>query len=242
MSRKVLFMVMLIAIVLISAGTPLPASAGGAARIWLVHGIHGQDVGQAAVQYPLDVWIDGAGCVSRNLVFMGVKGPIAVPPGTLTIKYSPASKASPCSQPAVFTGSISVEGGGAYSVVTYLNGAGAQTVSTYPMDLSRSTRNNGKARYTFVHAAYSGAVDVFKRQKGTTKNVLAVNDLYNGQAASYMDRSGQWKYWFNAADSGAVLHGPMVLNTKTHYAYFIFLVGSANHGHFTASFSVSTKR
>jgi hypothetical protein len=240
MLKKTPLMIALVLAVLFSGLVPGGAKAGPTALVWFVHGISGLDVGQTTMQYPVDVWVEGVGCVLKNFMFMNTAGPFALPSGNFNVLYSPANIANPCSQAAVLSAPLYLIDNGAYTVIAHLSEGGGATVSTTRNIVTRTTNQNGKSRFTFVNAAASGPIDVFARPH-LRQSILVANDLANGQSVIFSAKAGKWKYWFTDASSTYVLHGPMLLQTRTANAYFFFLVGSAANGYYTASYSVNTR-
>jgi hypothetical protein len=242
MKKTIIYVAVMLAIIISSIG-PIQAKAApdGTALIWLVHGVNGRDKSSDFMQYPVDISIDAVGCVRSNMMFMGTSGPIAIPSGPHTISVSPANP-SPCSQAAFAGVPFNFEAGQAYSVVFHLDSAGNRVVSVILMDLTHNTSYNGKSRFTVMNAAYSPPVDLFIRLKKTnrTQTTKIANDMYKTQYIVYMGRSGSWKWWFTDASGANYILAPVLWNTQTHYAYFVFLVGSAANGYYTASFSVKT--
>ncbi len=241
MKKKLVFLAIILTVALAGL-VPGAAMAASGSRLWLVHGVNGLDMGSAAMQYPVDIAVDELGCVAPRMMFMRATGGWALSAGWHTVTISPAN-ASPCSQAPIATANLYFDPGVPFTVVFYLNSAGAPTISNLPMDLTHKTSYNGKSRFTVMNAAYSAPVDLFIRLKNgnRTQTVKIANDLGSGQSLTYMGRSGSWKWWFTDAASANNILAPVLWKTRTHYAYFIFLVGSPANGYYTASFSINTK-
>lgn len=246
MKQTTLYLALVIAILLAVAlpGGVLAAAPGGPVppiptRIWLVHGISGLDMGSVYIQNPLDFLIGGVGCY-KSMMFMKTFGPIQVQPGTYTIAVAPAKPSAPCTEAPILTTVVTITAGQNITAVAHLDANGARRISTYGMDLFRTTSLNGKSRFNVANTAFTGPVDMYIRPQGRITERVA-NDLYNPAMVSYTAWSGKWKWWFSDTTGKILLLGPMQLNTVTHYAYFFFLVGSQANGIYTASFSVNTK-
>lgn len=228
-----------LALTLLVAGfAPMTARALPPALIYVVHGINGLDMGQPLMQYPLDVSISGVGCVLSNFMFMRSAGPISVEPGNYTINFSPAS-ATPCSNPAILTRTFFVEYDKVYTVVAHLDAGGAPTASQFWFDVSHTTSDNGKSRFTIVNAAWGPTVDAYAKLKKKPTSVK-LSGLTNGGGITFQGKAGNLKLWFTPTGSSSRLYGPMDMKTAKFHHYFIALVGSATNGYYSASFSVNT--
>ena len=257
MKRQIWFVALIIVIVLaaLAPATAMAADPAGRprrgrvapgrvapaqTRIWLVHGISGLDMGSAYMQYPLDFKVDGVGCYP-NMMFTRTFGPIKLQqPGTYAVSISAANPGAPCSSAPIAVVPVTLQRGEGFTVVAHLDAAGVRRLTPYWMELGRTTNLNGKSRFNAANTALIGPVDLIIRPQGR-RDLVAANDLYNPGMINFNARSGQWKWWFTDSAGTTTLLGPMVLNTKTHFAYFFFLVGSQANGLYTASFSVNTK-
>ncbi len=244
MLKKTSLMIALILAVLAGGVFPGGAQAapdGPTALIWLVHGVNGLDMGNTVSQYPLDIWVEGVGCIVKNTMFMNVAGPYRLPSGNFRVRYSVANLANPCSTTPLLETNLYLIDNGAYNIVAHLGAGGGLALSSFRVNLTRTTNNNGKARFNIANTTSLAAIDVFARPYLRKADVIA-NDLGNGQMLSFLGKSGKWKVWFTDASGVTTLNGPMLLQTRSSYAYFIFLVGSATNGFYTISFSANTRR
>jgi hypothetical protein len=240
MNKKTSLITFLILALLASAIVPQKASAAGPTAIYIVHGINGVDMGQTAMEYDVDVWISGVGCVRSRLQFLGVIGPFNLASGNYTIAFSPANLALPCSNAPLVSGVFFFDNLRFYTVIMHLNTLGAPVISSYVHDVYHTTNNNGKARITVVHAANAGPVDVYLKPNAKP-TVRIAHYLSNGNSSMIKAFAKKMKLWMTWPDSTAVIYGPMYLQTAKFYHYFIYLVGSTTNGLYTTSFSVYTR-
>ena len=237
--KTVLFTCLILALVA-STFVPQKVNAAGPTAIYIVHGINGVDKGQPAMEYDVDVWISGVGCVRSRLQFLGVIGPFNLAPGNYTIAFSPANLALPCSNAPLISGVFFFDNLRFYTVIMHLNTLGAPVITPYVHDVYHTTNNNGKARITVVHAANAGPVDVYLKPSAKP-TVRIAHYLSNGYASMVKTFAGKMKLWMTGPDSTAVIYGPMYLQTAKFHHYFVYLVGSTTHGLYTTSFSVYTR-
>ncbi|MBO9327388.1 MAG: DUF4397 domain-containing protein, partial [Roseiflexus sp.] len=97
--RSFTVLVALVAVALASFISPTPAQAAGSAKVYVVHGIPGRDLGLQP-SLPVDVSVDGA-CALTRFKYTNTVGPIELPAGLYNIKIhlSPSLSTPPCSGP-----------------------------------------------------------------------------------------------------------------------------------------------
>lgn len=238
---KRLIMAILAAALVAAAGPQTPGSAQippRPAMFYFLNGINGLDVGATLMQNPMDISIDGVGCVKAGLQFRAYSGAYQLPEGVYTLNFSPAA-ADPCTNPAAFSKAVSLVSGRNYVIISALRANGLPTVRSYRYNLSHTTNDNGMARFTLVHAAKIGTVNTYLVAR-RVRLPMVYRLLSPGSGSTFQSRAVGYNLTYKLRGSNQPLFQRVVLNTSKFHHYFIALVGSPENGFYTASFSVNT--
>lgn len=230
--KVVLFSVLVLALV-VASFSPAQAAAKDA-KVYVIHGINGQDLG-SGMDFPVDINIAGVGCALTNFVFRDVAGPVALPAGTYQISISPANPGNPCGNAPALSAPFTFAKGKTYTVIAHLTGAGSPTASLF----LNGTKNVGnfKSRIFLAHTAYAPAVDIYLTRDGSTKTL---NNVENGVSAALNVKSGTWDIALKLAGTDTTVFN-VTLPAMSRMAYFNYVVGSATNGLYLVGWSTPTK-
>ncbi len=143
-----------------------------AARVGLVHGINGKDLGLSEA-LPVDVEVNGV-CSLIGVTFRTVLNARPLQEGTYDVKIRVGGGA-PCAGPvAVNAPGLRVERGNYYTVAAHLDAAGKPTATLFRDDIATTTQATLVAR----HTANFGAVDIL------FNGAVAFAGVRNGQSGS----------------------------------------------------------
>lgn len=235
---KRLLIAVLIAALMAAAIPPAAAPAQAPALFYLLNGINGLDIGGVVMQNPMDISIDGVGCVKKSLQFRGYAGPYALPQGVYTVNFAPAA-ADPCTNPPAFSRALTLTGGKNFVIMSALRANGLPIVRSYPYNVSHKTSDNGMSRFTLAHGAKTGTVSASLIAR-KVRLPAVYRTLTPGIGYTFQSRAGGYNLTYTPKGSTRPLFQRVVLNTAKFHHYFIALVGSPTNGFYTASFSVNT--
>lgn len=206
-------------------------ASAGKARVYVVHGIPGLDLGLDPT-LPVDVEVNGA-CAIKNFQFGQVVGPLRLPANTYTVAIRLHDPTGNCGG-AVAIGPVDLkfEAGLSYTVIAHLTDAGAPTASLFTNDLGPNTL--GRSRLIVHHTAWAPAVDVtVSRDPNNTRPKLFIGDFANGDQA--MAQFWPGRYYVSLAPAGTVIpvFGPVRLPLRPFNTYLVYAVGSLTNNTFT---------
>lgn len=211
------------------------AAAQGTAKVYVVHGIPGLDIG-ADPALPVDVVINGA-CAITNFQFGQVVGPVELPADTYSVAIQLYDATGNCGG-AVAIGPVDLpfEAGKIYTVIAHLTDAGAPTASLFTNDLGPT--GPGNTRLIVHHTAWAPEVDVTVARDPyappqAKAPKLFVGDFANGDQVQADVRPGTWYVSLAPAGSGMTLIGPVPVELEPFTGYLVFAVGSLENGTFT---------
>jgi hypothetical protein len=234
--KRFTLLALVFALVLSTFGFATPAAAapeaGRKAKVYVIHGIPGQDLGLDAA-LPVDILVNDAICLLKGFEFGKIKGPVSLDGGTYNFKISPANADAPCSNAAVITADVPFTAGENATVIAHLTEAGAPTASKFINDVSEGARM--RARLTVRHTAAAPAVDL-----GVA---IPVGDLTLGTKIAGLANPEQvgpvniFPYTYEVtlypAGSDTAVFGPVSLRLRSRTAYFVYAVGSLANNTFT---------
>jgi hypothetical protein len=155
------------------------------AGVTVIHGIPGKDLGLDPA-LPVDIYVDGLGCVLEDVIFGAISDRLAVPPGDYDIEVRlAADDVEPCEGgTAISAPAVPFAPGERATVIAHLTEGGAIQASKFTNDLSAPDRY-WKGRASIHHLAAAPAVDVavWRRSYWWFNRVLALFGVVNGDAA-----------------------------------------------------------
>jgi len=212
------------------ATAPAAHAASGTASFLVVHGIPGRDVAPTLdPALPVDVQVNGALCLLKNLTFGDIAGPFDVPAGTYSVAISLANPIAPCSNSPVISANVTLTAGEFGAIVAQLSSAGAPTAGVYPVDVT--SVGAGKQRFITVHAADAPAVSVRVVSLGKSPE----NAKFILQPGTVNDSSVPTRDRFAATVQapGGATFGPYVVSGGDQSLFFLAAVGNASTGSVT---------
>jgi hypothetical protein len=230
---------LVLSLVLASFGPAQAGKNGGTpasqdAKIYVIHGINGMDLG-APMDLPVDIFVGGVGCALTAFPFRQVAGPVALPGGTYNIQISLANPSAPCSNAPVIAGDFTFDAGATYTVIAYLTADGAPTAGQFLNDVSYTGR--GKTRVSLAHTAFAPEVDIYLKSNHVSQ---VLEDVPNGAFASLSLRPGRYTATLKLANTDTTVLGPANFIFKPGISYFTYVVGSATNGLYAVSYEVRT--
>lgn len=230
-----LFLVMVLLLssfVFVSPAGATSTTSAKEARVYVIHGIAGQDLG-ADPKLPVDVLVNDSICLLKGFTFGEIKGPVKLAEGTYNFKISLANAEKPCSNAPVIEADVPFAANENATVIAHLTEAGAPTASKYVNDVSRILPM--MSRLTVRHTAEAPAVDLGVEVKlGDLPFTTKVAGLSNPNQAGPVNIPAM-RYSVNLypAGSDTAVFGPVVLKLAPRTAYFVYAVGSLPKGSFT---------
>lgn len=203
-----------------------------AARIFVVHGINGLDLG-APAEFPVDVSVDGA-CALPNFQFGQITDGILLPPGTYEIAIRPANLISPCAEtPVLGPLSLTFDNKKSYAVVAFLTDSGAPTAGVYELNTSMIRR--GFSRIIAFHTAYAPTVDLRlgRNLVQLPQRSILVPNFSNSMMVSADVASGRTQAGLYLPGTYTVAFGPASLTLLRQSITLVFAVGNLSNGTFT---------
>ncbi len=221
--------------------TAVFAAAQDGAKVYIVHGVPGPDVGAPDIPFfPVDVLIDDVLTI-QNFELGRVMGPVAFTPGPdihkVTVKR--AKPEDPGNGELVMEAAdLMFEAGRNYSVVVHLNADGSGvTASVFENTFGpayRTKRDNAgrnKPRLIIHNTAAAGPTDILATRQNPDSSggpKMDVSGLENdGVSQAIADvRPGSWILWIGAYGTGERIYGPWQIELKPFTTYLIYPVGS----------------
>lgn len=211
------------------------AAAQNPAKVYVVHGIPGIDLGLPNA-LPVDVAINGA-CAITNFQFGQIVGPVDLPADTYSVAIQLYDETGNCGG-AVAIGPVDLtfEAGKIYTVIAHLTDAGAPTASLFTNDLGPT--GPGNTRLIVHHTAWAPEVDVTVARDPYAPSYaktpkLVVGDFANGDQAMADVRPGMWYVSLAPAGTGVTVIGPVPVELEPFTGYLVYAVGSLTNNTFT---------
>ena len=158
------------------------SSLASAADVYVVHGIPGDDIGQANM-LPVDLAVDTV-CTAQNVMLGAVAGPLTVATGER--KFDLSLSDGSCTGVAAVSGRFDFAVGETAIVVAHLDQNGVPRLSKFTVDTGAIA--DGNARVAVIHAANAPMVDIRIREDVKKKPAKAkLNDLANGEQTRAID-------------------------------------------------------
>jgi hypothetical protein len=207
------------------AGLSHPVNAADSnAYLYIAHAASGRNISSTTnPAYPVDVSVAGI-CVAKGASFGDIQGPFTGTAGTYVVKVSVANVASPCGNPAVFTGTAALQAGKAYLTVLTLDASNHVLGQLFAVNVSAVP--SGKGRTAVFNATLSELGAVLKDENGSTvgsanvaPGAVLVSDNVAGMYAATIYVTGA-----RTAATGPV---PVTLSSKNLYLYV--LAGAASN-------------
>ncbi|ABU58714.1 DUF4397 domain-containing protein [Roseiflexus castenholzii] len=180
--RSFVMLAALIALALASLISTAPAQAAGNAKVYVVHGIPGRDLGLQP-SLPVDVSVNGA-CALTRFKYTDTVGPIELPAGSYDIKIHLSASLStpPCSGPVAVAATVPFASGENATIVAHLTDSGAPTASKFMNDVTPASAGNG--RIMARHTAPLPPVDLIVKTFSSPATLAVIPNLANGQQVS----------------------------------------------------------
>lgn len=231
---KVLSRLVLALSALVPFAVPAQAAGDDPARVMVVHGIPGDDLGLDRA-LPVDVSVDGA-VILAGFEFGEFAGPLDLPAGTYNIEIRLANADDPgTNDPPVIAGDFSFDAGEFASVVAHFDADMGLTASKFTNDFSYP--GFLRSRALIHHTAAAPEVDISLRRLGFFPDGAFLEDVPNGAQANLSVLFGFYDFGVNVANTDVqVLGGRGLLLPR--FAYLAYVVGSAE----TGSLQIITKR
>lgn len=211
------------------------AAAQDPAKVYVIHGIPGIDLG-ADPALPVDVVINGA-CAITNFQFGQVVGPVELPADTYSVAIQLHDPSGQCGGGvAIGPVDLTFDAGKIYTVIAHLTADGAPTASLFTNDLGPTGR--GMSRLIVHHTANAPAVDVTVARDPyappqAKAPKLFVGDFANGDQVMTEVRPGTWYVSLAPAGVPMTVVGPAAVELEPFTAYLIYAVGSLENMTFT---------
>ncbi len=240
--RRGVSYVTLVGIFVLASFLPSPQTA----KVYVIHGIPGIDVGAEDPNYPVDMSFNGM-CAIRDFTFGQVLGPFVADADPTAYEVNVRESAAvPCTGEEILslTG-LRFKDKKIYSIIVHLNEFGTSVTASVFEDAfgpdvvvkaSKWLRRNNP-RLIIHHSAAVGPVDVFvNRQNVKNKGSAAfsLSEFANdGESQGIVDlRPGSWVMaWANTGMNP--FYGPFQLELRPFRSFLIFAVGSITNGTFT---------
>ncbi len=150
------------------------ASSGNTGNLKVVHGITGDDLGLSR-HLPVDVEVDGVGCILTHFTFGSKSDWFELPAGAYDIKVR-LSDGKCTGTVAVDAPGVPLQAGEYATVIAHLTEDNKATATKFTNDLSASP--SGEGRFVAHHTAAAGAVDI--DVFGFRKSGLSLSGVTNG--------------------------------------------------------------
>ncbi|HEY8489429.1 MAG TPA: DUF4397 domain-containing protein [Dehalococcoidia bacterium] len=204
----------LLAVAAVAATAVGAAGQAGTGTVTVVHGVPG---------LPVDVYVNDQRTLT-NFQPGTITDPLQLPAGTYRIAVRPAG-ADPASPPAI-SGSAVLNAGDNVSIVAHLTEGGDPTLTVFANNVSALPA--GQARVTVRHTAAAAAVDVL------VNGQPAIRGLTNPNEATATLAAGTYQVAVAPAGTTSPVIGPLSLTFQDGTAYFVYAIGGADKGGFTA--------
>ena len=198
------------------------------ALVTVIHGITGEDVG-GSPELPVDVHVEGLGCVLRDFQFGEVSPRLDVPPGSYDIEVRLSD--GDCGGPvAVSAPDVPFEAGENATVIAHLSAEGAPTASKFVNDVSGARLFEGRLSLHHTAAAPAVDIDVFRRFFIFFRKVLGLEGVTNGLSADEDLVGG--RYTVTIAPAGGHPIFDQKIRIRREELLSVYAVGSVAGGTF----------
>jgi hypothetical protein len=229
MKQKLTFLAVVLSLMVLLV--PMPASAAAAdAKVYVGHGIPGQDLGLDPA-LPVDVLVNDGLCLLQGFTFGSFAGPVALAPDTYNLKIKLADPVNPCTGPTAIEANVPFAAGETATVMAHLTDAGAPTASKFVNDMFRL--GSFMSRLTVRHTAAAPVVDISANRIPNPQVSLFIEDLANGQQATAMTLRGRYNVALYPANDPNPVFGPFEFFLKPQTYHIVYAVGSLSTGSFT---------
>lgn len=196
-----------------------------AAKVYVIHGIPGQDLGLDRL-LPVDVAVNDA-CTLTGFGFGEVAGPLTLEAGTYNVKIGVADPLNPCSNPPVIEADVPLAPGEVAVIVAHLAEGGAPTASKFVLDYTAAP--DAQSRINLHHTADAPLVDIFLRNTPCSHvDQQRFSGVGNGAQAALVSPAKSWYFSMAPAMQSDSLIGPLEMPVGLSKAYHAFVVGSLN--------------
>jgi hypothetical protein len=188
-----------------------PASAGGTAKVNVVHGIPGVAV---------KICVDGKAVADNFRYGHTIVGAI-LPATTHNVRLVAAGKQ--CRATAILKSRYTLSAGRNYTIVANINARGTANLKVYVNPVKPTARGN--ARLTVRHTAQAPAVNVWA---GRTKIIGGAHFTW-GRGATHAVPAGTYKVKVSLPGSRKAVIGPTTKTLAAGRAYQVYAVGTPGH-------------
>jgi hypothetical protein len=217
---------MLVLITGLAFGSMLASRCQAETYLYIAHAASGRNVSASAnPAFPVDISANGV-CISKGLSFGEITGPFSGTGGTYTFAISAANTGAPCSSPAVYTVTATLNDSSTYFGILTLDSANAVTGQLYAVDLSSIAK--GMSRVVIANATDQNLTASLKNHEGGQQNA-SINI-----AAESMEEATTWSgrysgsIWLEGSSTSEA--GPASVDLMSRDLYFYVLAGSASNG------------
>jgi len=199
---------------------PAAALATGTAKVNVIHGIRGQDLGLAP-ELPADVYVNGNLAIG-GFTF-GTITKVDLPAGTYNIQVKADLDATPGAETTVINADVPLNAGENATIIAHLSDAGAPTASKF---VNRRRLPWLGVPIAYHHTAAAPAVDVYQRLGGFIWYRVVKGAPNGAQAYTWAPRNTAVAV--TPAGTFNPVLGPLPLTLSPTTNYFVYVVGSAN--------------
>jgi hypothetical protein len=225
MLRKAVLSLTLVLVLVMATGAVSGASSSNA-RVYVIHGINGSDLGLPTA-LPVDIAIDGA-CAIEGFEFGDIEY-LMPPAGTYSVAIY-LDGGSCAGSPVIGPASLNFAAGSTYHVVAHLTDSGAPTASLFDVSSYLMPTGKGSSRLVVAHTAWAPAVDavITRDPFNAGSPTYRITDFANGEQAGVSVKPGTW---FGSLEyMGSTVFGPaQFAPARPGMVYFGYVVGSAGN-------------
>lgn len=211
------------------AAAAVPAATAGPldAKLTIIHGINGTDLGLGLPEaLPVDVCTaEGATPLASNVPFRTVSDPLSLPAGQYNVEIRLADGSCKGALAVATTVSLAVLENA--TAVAHLTEYGTPTITKFVNDVR--SLSPGQTRLYARHAAAFGDVNVYLR---SDRKVAALKRIENAEQEGANLRAGDWYVVISPAASWFKPVFEKKLTLEDGQAYFAYAVGSPALGTF----------
>lgn len=226
MLRKAVFSLTLVLVLVMATGAVSGASSNNA-RVYVIHGINGSDLGLPTA-LPVDIAIDGA-CAVEGFEFGDIQY-LMPPAGTYSVAIYVDNGASCDGTPVIGPASLAFEAGKTYHVIAHLTASGAPTASQFDVSSYLMPTGKGASRLVAAHTAWAPVVDavITRDPFNPGAPTYRFDGVANGDQAGVSVKPGTW--FASLEYMGSTVFGPaQFAPARPGMVYFGYVVGSAGN-------------